>query len=272
MTKRFDSHAFVEAHGVVLVSAKGPVPNLADAIADETISGPWRAHAKAPLISEILAELAEHPDVLCFPLVNDKLTYVHRRCWPALVVLADRLGSTSLVAIREERRESGADCYVETPYPAWVPAETKRDAKTLSVTNAQRVLGDWSWSTASRASRERTRRAASPATLVILTLIALVGLTAMVSWLSSPARLRPSTLPAGGHVVRERLGDDGIYYLHISASESAFEDWARSLRLTEIVPTEQPGTRQWMGDRRERCLSVVVYMGEDYGLWSAACR
>lgn len=94
----------------------------------------------------------------------------------------------------------------------------------------------------------------------------------MLNWLSSPARLRPSTLPAGGHVVREQLGDDAIYYLHISAGERAFEDWARSLGLSETTPSEEPGTRQWTSDRRARCMSIVVYMGEDYGLWSAACR
>ncbi len=33
--------AFVREHGVVLVSAKGPVPRLVEAIAGETIRGSW---------------------------------------------------------------------------------------------------------------------------------------------------------------------------------------------------------------------------------------
>ena len=38
---RFDGIAFVRKHGVVLASAKGPVPNLADAVAGEKIRGSW---------------------------------------------------------------------------------------------------------------------------------------------------------------------------------------------------------------------------------------
>lgn len=143
MTKRFDTLAFVKEHGVVLVSAKGSVPNLADAIAGETIRGTWWAHAKGHLIFELLGELDDHDDVRCFRLVNDKLTYVHRRCWPALVVLAERLGTKRLTAIRQEHTESGAHRNVETPYPTWVPAEVKRAAKKLTPTEAEGELGVW---------------------------------------------------------------------------------------------------------------------------------
>jgi hypothetical protein len=33
--------AFIEEHGIVLVSAKGPVPRLIDAVAGEHIGGNW---------------------------------------------------------------------------------------------------------------------------------------------------------------------------------------------------------------------------------------
>ncbi|MBN8610181.1 MAG: hypothetical protein J0L92_06340 [Deltaproteobacteria bacterium] len=143
MAKRFDVLAFVKEHGVVLASAKGPVPNLADAIAGETIRGTWWAHAKGHLIFELLGELDDQADVRCFRLVNDKLTFVHRRCWPALVVLAERLGERRLTAIRQEHTESGAHRNIETAYPAWVPAEVRRAAKKLTPSEAEAMLGPW---------------------------------------------------------------------------------------------------------------------------------
>ena len=39
-----DAISFVRQHGVVLESAKGPVPNLAQAVAKTPIHGNWWAH------------------------------------------------------------------------------------------------------------------------------------------------------------------------------------------------------------------------------------
>jgi hypothetical protein len=39
--------AFVKAQGVVLESARGPVPSLAEAVAGEPIRGSWWAHTRA---------------------------------------------------------------------------------------------------------------------------------------------------------------------------------------------------------------------------------
>jgi len=42
--------AFVKTNGVVLESGRGPVPNLAEAIAGEPIRASWWAHRKANTI------------------------------------------------------------------------------------------------------------------------------------------------------------------------------------------------------------------------------
>jgi hypothetical protein len=39
--------AFVLKHGIVLVSAKGPVPRLPEALVDEPISANWWSHPKS---------------------------------------------------------------------------------------------------------------------------------------------------------------------------------------------------------------------------------
>ena len=55
--------AFVEAHGVVLASAKGPVPRLIEAIAGEPITGNWWSHPRANAIYNVLAEVSESEQV-----------------------------------------------------------------------------------------------------------------------------------------------------------------------------------------------------------------
>src|SRR6516165_2472749 len=85
---RFDPIDFVARHGVVLASAKGPVPNIAEAVAGEPVRGSWWGHKKGSEIFRALSALADSGDVLCFRLVAGKITFVHRRLWAALVRVA----------------------------------------------------------------------------------------------------------------------------------------------------------------------------------------
>src|SRR5690349_21551320 len=88
MTARLDPLKFIEQRGIVLASAKGPLPSLAEAIAGEKIRGSWWGHRRSKEIFDALGVVADSSVVLCFRLVNRKLTFVHRRLWPALVRLA----------------------------------------------------------------------------------------------------------------------------------------------------------------------------------------
>jgi len=74
-----EAMAFVKKHGVVLVSAKGPVPRLTEAIVNEPIKGSWWAHPKSHDIFAILQIVANSKDVLVCRLVNGKVTFIHRR-------------------------------------------------------------------------------------------------------------------------------------------------------------------------------------------------
>src|SRR5260221_254340 len=71
--------AFVRQHGVVLVSGKGAVPRLTEAIVDEPIKGSWWAHPKSHHIFAILQAVTDSEDILVCRLVDGKLTLVHRR-------------------------------------------------------------------------------------------------------------------------------------------------------------------------------------------------
>ncbi len=132
---------FVARHGVVLASGKGPVPNLAEAVAGEPIRGSWWGHKKGFAIFRALGAVDDSPDVLCFRLVQGKLTFVHRRLWPALVRLAGELDKGVLTAIRQEHTATGAHRNITTPFPIWVPPEASEAARRLSEDEARAQLG-----------------------------------------------------------------------------------------------------------------------------------
>ena len=69
--------AFVEANGIVLESARGPAPSLAELIAGENIRGSWWRHRKAPQIFQCSRAIRESKDVLVCRLLEGKVTYVH---------------------------------------------------------------------------------------------------------------------------------------------------------------------------------------------------
>src|SRR6266850_6879862 len=126
MARRVDPVRFVERHGVVLASGKGPVPNLAEAVAGEPIRGSWWSHPKGKEIFSALGTVADSPDVLCFRLVEGKITFVHRRLWPALVRLAEDLGRRRLTVVRQEHTATGAHRNVLTPFPEWCRGRSAR--------------------------------------------------------------------------------------------------------------------------------------------------
>ena len=119
-------------HGMLLESAHGPLPNVAELVAGERISGSWWGHPSSHAIFDAINALADSPDVVRTRLVNGKVTLIHRRVWCAVVRVADRFPSDRLAAIREEHTATGAHRVVEQAFPDWVPRDVLRDAKALS--------------------------------------------------------------------------------------------------------------------------------------------
>ena len=134
---------FVERHGVVLEGGRGPRPTLADAVAGEPIRGSWWGHKKGREVFRATRAVRDCDQVLVCRLVGGKITYVHRRLWPALVRLSSFLDKKTLSAIREEHTPSGAHRVRTIPFPRWVPAEVRKAAKEISDDEAQLQLGAW---------------------------------------------------------------------------------------------------------------------------------
>src|SRR6202171_2469285 len=134
--------AFVQSHGIVLESARGSVPILAEAVAGDRIQGGWWGHPKGHDIFVATRAVRDSPDVLVCRLLGGKVTYIHRRLWLAVVRLADKFDKDLLAVIREEHTASGSHRVVETPFPEWVPSEEREAANGLTEEEALSQLGE----------------------------------------------------------------------------------------------------------------------------------
>ena len=134
---------FVRIHGVVLETAKGPVPTLAHAVAGEPIRGSWWSHPKAHAIHAATLQARDSGDVLTCRIVRGKVTLVHKRLWPALVRIARHLPVERLASIREIHTPSGAHRVEEDPYPKWVSSDVKKASQLLAKDVAMEALGNW---------------------------------------------------------------------------------------------------------------------------------
>ena len=124
--------SFIRRHGVVLESARGPVPSLAAAIAGETVGGNWWSHPKSQEIFAVTRAVRDSEDILVCRLVEGKVTYVHRRLWPALVRIAERIQQKRLARIREVHTSSGQHSIAEVPFPDWAEPEVRSAARQIT--------------------------------------------------------------------------------------------------------------------------------------------
>jgi hypothetical protein len=148
--------AFVRANGVVLESGRGHVPSLAEAVAGETIRGSWWVHPKGREIFRCTRAVRDSADVLVCRVVDGKVTYIHRRLWPAIVRLAKQFSAPRLAAIREVHSSSGKHKLEITPFPGWVPEQVIRAADGLTDSDAESQL--LAVLPASRAKKRRSNR------------------------------------------------------------------------------------------------------------------
>ena len=135
--------AFVRERGVVLVSGKGPVPRLTEAIVNGPIKGSWWAHPQSHPIFNVLKAVTNSEEILVCRLVDGKVTLVHRRLWPALVRVAKRFPANRIGQVREEHTPAGRHAIREVPFPKWVPVGVEHDAECIGEEEALTALGPW---------------------------------------------------------------------------------------------------------------------------------
>jgi len=138
-----DPIKFVERHGVVLEGGRGPRPNLAEAIAGGPIRGSWWGHQKGREIFRATRAVRDSPDVLVCRLLDGKVTYIHRRLWPAIIRLAHTLDKSKLAAVLEEHSPTGAHRVVSVQFPNWALPDARQAAQRLSEEEAISQIGNW---------------------------------------------------------------------------------------------------------------------------------
>ena len=140
MADRHEPAAALADWGMLLESARGPIPNVAELVAGEPISGSWWAHPAGHAIFAVINELADSADVVRLRLINGKITLVHRRLWPALVRLRDRLSDAQLAATTNEHTARGAHRAVSIPFAEWLPDDVVAAAANMSDADAIQLL------------------------------------------------------------------------------------------------------------------------------------
>jgi hypothetical protein len=133
---------FLRNHGVVLESAKGQEPSLAECIAGAPITGSWWSHPASHEIYDITQRIRHSRAVLVCGLAG-RVTYIHRRLWPQFIRLAKRFPSGALDQIREVHLRSGRHQRQDVAFPEWVPIKVMDASRSISVREAASEIQIW---------------------------------------------------------------------------------------------------------------------------------
>lgn len=134
---------FIRHHGVVLQSANGLEPSLVGRMVGGSIHGSWWAHPMGREIYSLTNKINESKAVLVCTLADGKITYVHRRLWPALVHMAEKFPAHSLDKVGQIHLPSGRHQRQVIPFPDWVPESVLDSAKKLSTPEASAEIELW---------------------------------------------------------------------------------------------------------------------------------
>ena len=134
---------FIRYHGVVLQSAKGLEPSLAVRIAGGPIRGSWWSHPMSHEIFALIQHVHASKAVLVCTLARGKITYVHRRLWPAFVRMARKFPGHALDKVQEVHLPSGRHQRQDIPFPDWVPEAVLNSAKRISAQDAAAEIHVW---------------------------------------------------------------------------------------------------------------------------------
>ena len=134
---------FIRRHGVVLKSAKGLEPSLVVRIVGGPIQGSWWGHPMGREIYALTNKIDESKAVLTCTLAAGKITYIHRRLWPAFVRMACRFPAHSLDKVQQVHLPSGRHKRQDIQFPDWVPESILESAKKLSTPKASAEITVW---------------------------------------------------------------------------------------------------------------------------------
>jgi hypothetical protein len=98
------ARAAIETHGLLLL--QDPIrPSLATLVAGAVVKGSWWSHPAGKAIFATAESLDEANDLVTAKLVDGKITFVHRRLWPALVAIGRERAKWQLAKLPTPARE-----------------------------------------------------------------------------------------------------------------------------------------------------------------------
>ena len=166
----------LERHGLLLVT-DARLPSLVALVAGEPVRGSWWGHPQAHQIYAAAIQLEDHPDVAAVKLVSGKVTFVHRRLWPALLAVATARERWQMRGLSASARRLLDRVEAEGVLDSAAVRRTGREARELEgrlLVRAQSVhtesgahameLESWNhWAARVRVRRARDRAAATRA-------------------------------------------------------------------------------------------------------------
>jgi hypothetical protein len=124
----------LERHGLLLQQDQR-LPSLVGIIVGGPLRGSWWGHPDGSLVYRTMQALEDHPDLLETKLLAGKVTYVHRRLWPALVAAGLSRSGWQLDDLSETARwllacldHNGEVQLNELPLPAGLSRKALPDA------------------------------------------------------------------------------------------------------------------------------------------------
>jgi hypothetical protein len=132
--------ALIRKNGIILEAGRGPMLSLVEAAVGGVIRGSWWSHPRSKEIFRITRAARSSKQILVCRLVAGKITFVHRKLWPALVCVAGRFPPAHLARLVEEHTSSGRHVLKIDPFPNWVPLLVTAKARKLTEKSAVDLL------------------------------------------------------------------------------------------------------------------------------------
>jgi len=104
----------LDTHGLLLLS-DASLPSVIGLIAGEPLHRSWWGHPLGGVMYHVLSALEDRPEVLATKLIGGKVTYIHRRLWPAVFAVATARDAWQLAGL--------------SPAAAWLLAETDAEGE-----------------------------------------------------------------------------------------------------------------------------------------------
>jgi hypothetical protein len=93
----------LQAGGVLLLQDKN-FPSVVSLVTGERLTGSWWSHPRGKDIFTCLCAIGVHSDVLATKLLAGKVTFLHRRLWPAVLAVGQAREPWQLASLPREVR------------------------------------------------------------------------------------------------------------------------------------------------------------------------